>query len=354
MLLGSLLSGVQPLTAHAANSTVWGMDELRSALPEEAAEYLAGETPESLSGETVRHTGGIFADKLRRQWHEELRFCLLLLSVVLITSVTSSAGANGKGSKSVTLAAVASVSAAAVSDVNSYMELARTALQQLSDYADVLLPTLAAAGSITGGIGAAAGKCAATALFMNVLIRLAGAVIFPLICGYAGLSMASAAVGNHALDTAGRLLRSGCTLLLTALAVGFTCWISAVSIVVGSGSEAASRLTKTALSSALPVVGKILSDASGALSSAAVSIRSTGGIFGLLAVLCICFTPCLRLGLRLLVYKLTAAVCQCLCGDTLSGLLGALGDCFAMELLVIGTAALALFVTVYSLMKAVI
>lgn len=53
----------------------------------------------------------------------------------------------------------------------------------------------------------------------------------------------------------------------------------------------AARVTKTAVSAALPVVGSILSDAASTLAAAAGTLKATIGIFGLLAVAAICLPP---------------------------------------------------------------
>lgn len=353
MLMTALLTVIAlPIRARAAE-TPWETEELRRSLPAEAAEYLAGEEPDKVDGGTAERIGGRVLGKLGELKRGETAFALLLFSVVTASSFASSAGEGGSAENSALLASVAAVSSAALTEMKGYLELSRTALQNLSDYADVLLPTLAAAGSVTGRLTSSAGKCAATAIFMSVLIRLARSVIMPLICGYAALSAADAAVGNSSLKAAGKLLHSACGAVLSALALSFTFWITAISLTAGSADAAAAKVTKTVLTSSLPVVGKILSDASGTLGAAAETIRGTAGVFGMLAVLCVCLTPCLRLGLRLLVYKLTAAVCRCLCGSRLASLLDSLGEVFAMLLGLIGTAALAVFISVFSLVRAV-
>lgn len=340
------------LPVRAEPGELWNTEAIESQLPAGAEEYMAGESILRMNGETLERILRKVETRARELWAEEVRFCVLLLSVVLLCSMATAGG--GRARESVILAGIAAVSAAAVTDVNSFMELSAASLEELSGYADILLPVLAAAGSVSGQVSSMAGKCAATAVFMNTLILLSRELISPLICGYAALSIANAAVGNNALKTAAKLTHSGCTLLLGALATAFTLWLSAISLIAGAGGEAAVRITKAVLTNALPVVGKVLSDASGALSAAASAVRGSAGVFGMGVVLCTCLTPCLRLGMRLLVFKFTAAVCQCLCSDRLSSLLDALGECFALQLALLGTAALSLFIAVYSLIKVVL
>ena len=107
-------------------------------------------------------------------------------------------------------------------------------------------------------------------------------------------------------------------------------------VVTGTADALAARVTKTAVSAALPVVGSILSDAASTLAAAAGTLKATIGIFGLLAEAAICLPPVLTLGVRFFVYKLTAAVCECVADKRFSELISNLGTAFALLLAING------------------
>ena len=113
-------------------------------------------------------------------------------------------------------------------------------------------------------------------------------------------------------------------------------------------------MTKTAVSATLPVVGSILSDAASTLAAAAGTLKATIGIFGLLAVAAICLPPVLTLGVRFFVYKLTAAVCECVADKRFSELISNLGTAFALLLAINGAGAMMLFLSLYSLIQTVV
>ena len=274
-----------------------------------------------------------------------------MMAVVLICSMAEAADSSGRSAAYVLLAGVAAIGAAALSDVDSYMSAALEAMETLSDYSRVLLPVLAATAAASGAVGTAAASSAATAVFMDMLLHLSVRLLIPVICGYAALAIANAAVGNGALKTAAKLMKSGCTLLLGGLTTAFALWLSVSGVVSGSADASAARLTKTVLSTALPVVGRILSDASGALAAAAGSLRGLCGSFGLLAVLCICLSPVLELGIRYLLYKLCAALCACISGGRLAELLDNLGSCFGMLLAMTGSGAVFMYISIFSFMR---
>ena len=105
---------------------------------------------------------------------------------------------------------------------------------------------------------------------------------------------------------------------------------------------------------AFPVVGSILSDAASTLAAAAGTLKATIGIFGLLAVAAICLPPVLTLGVRFFVYKLTAAVCECVADKRFSELISNLGTAFALLLAINGAGAMMLFLSLYSLIQTVV
>ena len=346
-LLAALLLAVP---VRAADD--FGSVAIVDALPESARAYMGDAGPEDIQGDALfRQIAERFLRNVESAAQSACATVLVVMAVVLICSLCDAADTSGRAASYVLLAGVAAIGAASLSDVDSYMTAALEAMQTLSDYSRVLLPVLAATAAASGAVGTAAAVSSATAVFMDMLLHLSLRLLVPVICAYAALSIANAAVGNGALKTAARLMKSACSLLLGGLTTGFGLWLSISGIINGSADASAARVTKTILSGTLPVVGRILADASGALTAAAATLRSLCGGFGLLAVLCICLTPVLELGLRYLLYKLCAALCACLSGGRLAELLDNLGSCFGMLLAMTGSGAVFMYISIFSFMK---
>lgn len=328
---------------------------LQQVLPDDVRELLDGQTAAQLPDKgLVQRLWNTFESMLRDALSGALHTAGVILSVTVICALAESMDISGKAPQFILLAGVAAVSTAAVADFDSYMESGIHALQTLSDFSHVLLPSLSTAAAVTGSTAGAAAKYAATAMFMDVLLSAGHNVIMPAVCGYAALSVAGAAVGNGSLKAAKKLMKNICTYLLTGLSLGFTAWLTLTGVISGAADSVTARLTKTALSAALPVVGSVLSDAAGTLAAAVTAVRSTVGVFGMVAVLCVCMGPFAALGARYLVYKLAAAVCECVSDGKLAELIDAFGSCFGMVLGLNGVGALMMFVSVFSLMRTVI
>lgn len=125
------------------------------------------------------------------------------------------------------------------------------------------------------------------------------------------------------------------------------------SIVASGGDAVASKLAKTAISTALPVVGGIISDAAGTVVAGAEAMRNTLGVFGMVALLAICVSPFAVMALNYIGYKLTAAAVKSFGCARLGELTGCIGSAVGMLLGLVGCCAMILFVSMAVSIKAV-
>ncbi len=348
-----LAVGTVPVRASPLEELI-GTDELTDSLPAEAEEYLRGVSPTNTSAETVfARLRAAAEQKAAEAFSSALKTAGVLLIVCVMIALANTLGMDERAPEFIVLAGVASLGAAALSDFDSYLNLGLASLQSIGDYSKVLLPVLASGAAMTGSAGSAAAKYAATALFMDVLLECARHIVAPCVCALSALSVADAAVGNNVLKAAKKFVRSLCTYLLTGLSLAFTAWLALSDVVAASADALTARMAKTAVSTALPVVGSILSDAAGTLAAAAGVLRGSVGLFGIAAVVGMCITPFLTLGARYLAYKLSAGLCSCVADKRLTTLVEDLGTCFGMILAINGAGALMLFISIYSLIRTV-
>jgi len=332
-----------------------GTDELEEALPGQARDALGDLTlQDALQPEGVlKRLWNALREEFFAVLRSGLRPTVCITVTALLCALSSVLFENGAVPDYVPLAGTLVIAAATVGELNSFLSLGVETLSTLSDYSKILLPCLTAAAAASGAVTSAAAKYAATALFMDVMLSLARAVVLPAICAYAAVVIANAAIGGTGLAAAVKMLKTLCRTLLTAVVLCFTAYLSLTGVISGSADAVALRVAKTAISSALPVVGSIVSDAAGAVLGGAAVLRGAVGIFGMLAVLGICLTPFLQLGVRYLLYKLAAMLSAAFADSRLSGLISGLGDAFGMITAMVGAGGFILFVSMISGIKAV-
>lgn len=355
MILMLALAALLPLQ-HARAEEGEAEDELMRALDVNAVEQAAGLPAE------ISLRGGVDLDRalkllygtVRRDGPDILGGAVKGAAVTVIISFLCAA-AQGLSDGAASAAKLAGTAAAAIIFVQAgggLLSQAMNAVGKLQDFANVLLPTLAAAEAASGLFTSAAVKYTAAALFFNILTNIISGALAPLVYIYTAAAIGEAVTGSRALSGAVSLIKYAAVTLLTVLLLGFTLYIS-VSGFIASGTDAAKvKAAKTAISTLMPLAGSIASDAAGTIMSAGVIIKNSVGAFGLVAVIFICAGPFLNTGGRYLVYKCASALTCEAADGTVAKLTGRFAEACGIMTSAIGAAALIQFVSVFSFMGA--
>lgn len=333
-----------------------GLDRLTQA----AEAYLDGYLKvEDLTGDSFAQGAGAILDagtgELWGVLRRAVKSGMLLLGVTLLCSLAGAVEENvgGGGLDPVRLAGAAAVTAVAAVDVHALLGLGSRALEEMDAFSKLLLPTVTAACAAAGMPAAAAARQAAALLFLGLLLTLADKLILPLVYAYIAAQSAAAALGNEGLKRVGALLKWVATGLISLLVTGFVFYLSVTGAVAGSADVMTQKAAKTAISGMIPVVGGILSDAAEAVVAGAGILKGTVGVVGLLAVLAICLSPFLRLGVHYLVYKCAAALTATVLPGPMAGLIDSIGSAFALILGMVGGGGMILYVALITSIKTV-
>ena len=327
------------------------LDAAEQAVPDEA-EGLAL-SPQTDYGEVLR---GLVSRALAGSGdflREGLRGALLLVLAAVLVSVFTALWKPEDGLDVPSLTGVALVGTVAAGDLRLGFGLAQSLLDGLNDLSKVLLPCLTTAAAFGGAVSSSAAKYAAAALFMDVVLTAARTLLLPLVGAYLAASLASAAFEGEGTAAAAAFLKWLTTSLLLVLGLAFVVYLSLSGLAVGAVDAAALRVTRTGLSAALPVVGGILADAGASVLAGAELVKTTVGVFGLVAAAAVCLKPFLRLGIHYLLYKAAAALAGTLAGGRLMKAVSGAASAFALLLGTMGLCSLALFFSLYSFMRAV-
>ena len=338
----------------AALEDALGLPEVAAAAPREALDAVG--SPGVTEAELNTGLEKLFA-WLRAHFPEALREALRPLAGIVAVTLLCAAGtgfaASGAGGEAVELAGCLAVALIGAQDVRSVLRLGSETLHTLRDFSRVLLPTLTTAAAAGGAGGAAGAVWAATALFSDLLLSAAEQLILPLLCGFVGASAAAAVLGEQRIEGAVGLLQWLARTLLRGLAMAYTAYLGVTRVLGAQTDAAAAKTVKSVLSATLPVVGRLLSDASEALVAGAALLRGALGVYGLLVTLAAVCLPVLRLALRWLLFRGAAAVCAGIAGARQGRLIGRLGAAYGLLLGLVGTAAAIEFLAICSLIRTV-
>ena len=302
--------------------------EVERALPREAGQLLkdvdhwdVNSFPEGLCA-IWNHLRKDVNTVLRRQTRGAVS---VLLVAVLCGLVSGFQKGVGDESRFLPMAGGLAVTALTAGSLDSLMGAGTAVMEQMNTFSKALLPTLAAVSAISGGAVGATLRQIATVFFADLLLGLIHGLLMPMVYLYAGALAAGCCLADKRLTAVAELLKTVCTKLLTAALLAFTLYLTVGGIFAGTVDSARVRVTKTAISGMIPVVGGIIAEASETVLAGAGLLKGAIGVFGLLGVLALCAYPFLQLGIQYLLYKLTAFLASVI-GDTeLCGLIGGLG-----------------------------
>ncbi len=328
-------------------------DELENAVPDSAKEIIGRAELKTGEGQKklLENIWNYIKDNSGKQLKSALKSAVSVLLIAILTSLVTSVF-EVKQNYTV-MAGIAGISAVTVSSAASFISLGKETLFEISVFSKVLLPTLATAGAMNGAYTSAGAKYAVSVFFIDLLISAAEKLIIPLICAYLASGIAAAALGGEGVSAVVNFLKWLTVTIMTSLVMIFTAFLSITGIVSGGADATVQKVTKMAISTALPVVGGIVSDAAGAVAAGAALIKNGIGVFGMIVVLAVCTVPFLKIGFGYLAYKAAAGLSGTVADSRITKLLGTIGTAFGMILGLVGAAAVMLFVSVIISMKAV-
>lgn len=318
-----------------------------------------GEEERSVSGEllidgTYDARGAIgrllthFWNKLREQVHQEMRFGLILVSVALLSGLATAICPGKRMPETMELISCCTAAFLLAGNLESVMNQAADALTRLSDYSKAAVPAFFTTLAACGATVSASVKYASVTFAMDVFITISQRLILPLIYAYLAVSISGSLFDNSMIQTAGRVTKWCAVSAMTVISTAFCLYISLSGAISGSADAAAVKTARTVISTALPVVGGILSDSAAAMLSAAGVIKNSAGIFGLIAVLAICAGPFAVLTVKMLVFKACSALSELSCGGKYARLLSNVGTAFGMLLGLVGSYGMMLFLAFMS------
>ena len=289
--------------------------------------------------------------RLQPDLAEALHTAVTLCCMVMIFTLLQSPGKPPE--KIAILSGTAAITSALLKSANSLIQLASTTILEMSEYGKLLLPVMTAALVTQGGTATSAALYTGTAAFDVVLTGLISRLLVPAVYMFLALAAANSATGEDVLKQFRDLLKGGISWTLKTLLTVFTTYMSISGVISGTTDAVKLKAAKFTISSVVPVVGGILSDASEALLVSAGLVKNTAGIYGILAILAVFLGPFVKIWIQYAVLKLTAALCSLFCARPLADLIESFSTAMGLLLAMAGSVCLLLLVSTICFLKGV-
>ena len=212
------------------------------------------------------------------------------------------------------------------------IKIMKNSITNIVEFSYLLLPILMALINITGSI-------VTTSMIQPILLLMIvfiGNIITNLIIPIVMISMVIGIISNISnrvkIDRISKFLKSS---VIWGLGVVLTLFVSVLSLegtLSSSVDGVAAKTTKAAVSTFIPVVGKILGDATDVVLGCGSILKNATGIVGIITIIAICIVPLIKLIVLTITYNLLSAICQPIADENILNLLSQIGDSFKLLL----------------------
>lgn len=227
------------------------------------------------------------------------------------------------------------------------VQVVKDTCNNLVGFMNILIPLLISLMIYTGSI-TTSGTLEPIILFLiNFIGNIIQTIIIPIVLIFTSLIVISKISDNVQIDKLSKFLKSGVVWFFGIILTIFVGVISLEGTLSSSVDGITAKTTKAVVSSAVPVVGKILGDAVDTVLGCGIILKNAVGLIGVIVVIGICIIPILKLGILTIAYKLMSAICEPIADKNITSLLDQIGEvykiflailCSISVMLIVGTA----------------
>lgn len=347
-----------PVTVTATDAakeleSIIGMDELEDALDHEQRKLLEEmdntgadgflQTLQQMFSESILQSSGYF--------HRAGRIAAAILAVCLVCGICTTA--ESAAARAVILAGALGIAGISITDIGSLFTTGSAAIQELASFSHLFFPVMSAAAISSGALTSAPMIYSITVLFTDLLLTCITKLLLPTLYVLLGLAFADCAIGEEVLGRLRSLISGMIRASLKLILYVFTAFLTITQVISGTTDVMTAKAAKLTISSVVPVVGSIISDASETVLASASVLKSSVGIFGMCAVISIVILPFLQIGIHYLAMKLTGAIASVMTHKRLLSMIDGISEALGLMLAMTGTCALMQLISAACSLRAV-
>lgn len=215
------------------------------------------------------------------------------------------------------------------SDVVIYV---KNTIERLVDYTYILIPILMTLMISTGNITAVSTIEPIILFAITFIGKIIVNFLIPILLIGTVLSIISNISPQISIDKISKYFKSSIVWVLGFILTIFTGILSLQSVLTKGVDEITVKATKNIVSTAVPVVGKVLSDTTETVLGCAVILKNSIGIIGIIVIIGICIVPLLKILLFMIGYYITGGLCEIVADEKIVKVITQMGDTFKILL----------------------
>lgn len=266
---------------------------------------------------------------------EALKVMGSILIIVLIHSVLKSISdnLNNKSVAQITYyVQYILIATVIMTNFSSIVTLTKEAVGNMISFIQLLFPLLMTLMLASGSVVSVNLVQPIILFIINLISNIFQSIIIPIILVGTALAIVSKISDRIQIDKLSKFLKSSSVWVIGILLTIFVGVLSIEGTLGSSVDGITAKTAKAAVSSFIPVVGKVLGDAVDTVIGCSAILKNAIGIVGVIVVIAICITPILKLAIITIIYHLTAALCEPIADSKIVSLITQMADTFKILL----------------------
>lgn len=258
-----------------------------------------------------------------------------ILAIILIHSILKSISEsleNNNISKLIYYVQYILIVTVIMSNFTDIIKLVQYTTGNLIGFMNALVPLLITLMMYTGSITTSSVVEPIILFMINFIGNIIQNLIIPFVLVLTSLVIISKISDKVHIDKLSKFFKSGIVWFLGIILTVFVGVVSLEGTLSSSVDGITAKTTKAVVSSAIPVVGKILGDAVDTVLGCGIVLKNAVGLVGVVIVIGICIMPILKLFVLSVSYKLLSTVVQPIADEKIIDLLEQIGDIFKIFL----------------------
>ena len=238
-----------------------------------------------------------------------------------------------------------------MSNFTEIIKLIKETASNLVGFTNALIPILITLMTYTGSI-VTGGLLQPIILFMiNFLANIIQSILIPIVLISAALSIISKISDKVQITKITKFFKSSVIWFLGIVLTIFVGVVSLEGTLSSSIDGITAKTAKAAVSSIIPVVGKVLGDVVDSVLGCGVILKNAVGVVGIIVIIGICIAPVLKLGTLTIIYNLAAGIIEPVADGKIVKLLEEMGGIFKLLFAILCTLSVMLIIGVTLVVK---
>ncbi len=238
-----------------------------------------------------------------------------------------------------------------MSNFTETINLLKNTANDLVGFINLLIPLLLTLMIYTGSIATSTLLEPIILFAINFIGNIINNVLIPIVLIIVVFSIISKISERVQIEKLSKFLKSSVTWFLGVIITIFVGVVSLEGTLSSSVDGITAKTTKAAVSSVIPVIGKVLGDVVDSVLGCGVILKNAVGLVGVIIIIGICVLPIIKIATLSIIYSLASAVVQPIADDKIVKLLDEMSGVFKIMLAILCSLSVMLIIGITLVVK---